>query len=105
MQKHLAELEALGAKVIAGSVDDEAQALEVGKDLSFPVAFGMTRPDADVLGGWWGEPRNILQPAEFILGANGKVVHSLYASGPVGRMAADEIVRLLTRMAEMEKAK
>lgn len=103
MEKHREQFAQLGAKIIAGSADNEEHAREIAKDVSFPVAFGMTREDAGRLGAWWGEQRNNIQPAEFLIGRDGKVIHSLYASGPVGRMAPDELVRQLTRMAELEK--
>ena len=38
----------------------------------------------------------IIQPAEFVLGRGSVVLGSMYASGPVGRMGADEVVRLIT---------
>ena len=49
----------------------------VGRGLTFPVAYGVTRE-------------------EFLLGRGGIVLGSMYASGPVGRMGADEAVRLIT---------
>ena len=103
MEKHREQLEALGARIIAASVDKEEHAQEFARDVGFPVAFGITGEDAVRLGAWWGEQRNNMQPAEFLIGRDGRVLHSLYASGPVGRMAPDELVRQLTRMAEMEK--
>ena len=103
MEQHRQQLEALGARIIAASADNEEQAQEFARDIGFPVAFGVTRADAERLGAWWGEQRNNMQPAEFLIGRDGKVVHSLYASGPVGRMSPEELVRQLTRMAEMEK--
>jgi len=42
-KEHLAELEAMNCGVIAGSVDDLDKATEVGADLGFPVAHGLTR--------------------------------------------------------------
>ncbi len=87
MEKHREQLEALGAKIIVASADKEEHAQEFARDVGFPVAFGVTREDAVRLGAWWGEQRNNMQPAEFLIGRDGRVVHSLYASGPVGRMA------------------
>jgi hypothetical protein len=49
-----------------------------------------------VLGAWWDRDRGFIQPAEFLLGRGGVVLGSMYASGPVGRMGADEAVRLIT---------
>ena len=37
-----------------------------------------------------------IQPSEFLLGRGGVVLGSIYASGPVGRMGAEEAVRLIT---------
>ena len=89
-----AELDALGVTVYAVSTDNEEQAREVqGKGLSFPVAYGATKADADIIGAWWSDDRGgFVQPAEFLLGRGGVVLGSMYASGPVGRMAADEVI-------------
>jgi peroxiredoxin len=102
MEKHRMELESLGAKIIAASADSEEHGKEFAQGVAFPVAFGVTREDADRLGAWWGEQRHNIQPAEFLISRDGTVLHSLYASGPVGRMAPDDLVRLFTRMAAME---
>jgi hypothetical protein len=49
-----------------------------------------------MFGAWWDSDRGFIQPAEFLLGRGGIVLGSMYASGPVGRMEADEAVRLIT---------
>ena len=105
LQEKKAELEALGAKIIAGSVDAEEMAKEAGPDVTFPIAHSMTEADANAIRAWWGtHPKGkIIQPAEFII-KDGKVVHSLYASGPVGRMQASDIIALLQFMAKQEAA-
>ena len=92
-----AELEALDVSVYAASVDDEENATEVkGKGLSFPVAYGATKDVADTIGSWWSDDRGgYMQPAEFLLGRGGVVLGSVYASGPVGRMGADEAIRFI----------
>ena len=93
-----AELDALGVTVIAVSTDNEEQATEVkGRGLSFPVAYGATKADADTIGAWWSDDRGgFVQPAEFLLGRGGVVLGSMYASGPVGRMAVDEVIHSVT---------
>lgn len=103
LEKHKASLEQLGATILAGSSDDLQHALEVSREVSFPVFYGATRDDAALIGAWWGENRKNFQPAEFLIGSDGKVIHSLYASGPVGRMAPEDLVRQLTRMAETSR--
>jgi peroxiredoxin len=92
-----AALQALEATIYATSVDSLEQAREVvGRGLTFPVAYGTTREESELLGAWWEGERGFIQPAEFLLGRGGIVLGSMYASGPVGRMGADEAVRLIT---------
>ena len=92
-----AELDALEVTVIAVSTDNHEQATEVkGKGLSFPVAYGAIKADADTIGAWWSDDRDgFVQPAEFLLGRGGVVLGSMYASGPVGRMAVDEVIHAI----------
>jgi peroxiredoxin len=92
------ELEALGATIIAVSVDSKEQGQEVqDRGLTFPVAYGATKADSDLVGAWWSEDRGgCIHPAEFLIGRGGVVLGSMYASGPVGRMGADEAIRLIT---------
>ena len=85
---------------MAVGVDNLEQAKDVvSRDdgLSFPVAYGVTKEQTDSIGGWWAEDRDgYPQPAEFLLGRGGTVLGSMYASGPVGRMGADEALRQIT---------
>ncbi len=66
-EKARPELDALGIKVVAASVDPRDKAQEVAAELSYPVAFGVTRAMADRLGSWWEDRRGIVQPSEFIV--------------------------------------
>ena len=95
-EKAKPELEALGIRVAAASVDPIDKAKEVAAALSFPVGYGVTRAMADQLGSWWEERRQIIQPSEFIVDAAGKVRTSTYSSGPIGRMDPGDVVRLVT---------
>ena len=73
--------------------------------MSFPVGYGVTKADADILDSWWSEDRGgYIQPTEFLLGRGGTVLGGMYASGQVGRMGADEAIRLITRRVEQDKA-
>jgi len=87
--------EAVGAKVVAASVDPLDKAKEVADEVAFPVAYGVTRETADRIGAWWEDRRGIVQPAEFLLGPNGKVMASSYSSGPIGRVDAADVVKLI----------
>lgn len=89
------ELDALGVKIVAASVDPIDKAKEVAAELSFPVGFGVTRAMADQLGAWWGERRSIIQPSEFLVAADGKVRASTYSSGPIGRVEPSDVVKLV----------
>jgi peroxiredoxin len=100
-EKSRAQLEAKGCALLAASVDTEELARKAAQaaGLTFPVAFGLTRTDADAIGAWWGKhppDGEHLQPAEFLLGRGSTVLGSMYASGPVGRMGADEVIRSIT---------
>lgn len=94
-EKARQELEALGAKVVVASVDPLDKAEEVAAEVFYPIAYGVTRETADRLGAWWEERRGIVQPAQFVLGANGKVLTSAYSSGPIGRFEASDVVKLI----------
>jgi len=90
------ELDALGVKIVAASVDPVDKARQVAAELSFPVAYGLTRATADRIGAWWEERRGIIQPSEFVVAADGRVRASTYSSGPIGRVDAGDVVKLVT---------
>ena len=81
--------------IVAGSRDDRDKAEEVGAPLPFPVAHGVTREQANAIGAWWDEKRDFMQPSEFILNHDGRVIHSTYSSSPVGRTDPAETLVLL----------
>jgi peroxiredoxin len=89
------EIEALGGRIVAGSVDARDKAAETAAQLNYPIAFGMTRADADHVGAWWEERRGIIQPCGFIVGDDGKVKTSAYSSGPIGRIEPGDTVKVL----------
>ena len=90
-----AELAAQGIKIIAASVDDEEKAGEVAAEVSFPVAHGVTRADADAIGAWWEDRRNIIQPSELLIDSDVKICVSSYSDGPLGRMDAADVIKLV----------
>ena len=95
-EKARPELDALGIKVVAASVDPLDKAQEVARELSYPLGYGATREDADTIGAWWEERRGIIQPSEFIVDATGKVRSSTYSSAPIGRIDPADVVKLVT---------
>lgn len=85
----------MGVAVVAASVDALDKAEEVANEVGFPVGFGVTRDVADKLGSWWEDRRSIVQPSEFLLDADNKVVMSSYSDGPLGRVEAADVVKLV----------
>jgi hypothetical protein len=91
--------------IFAGSVDSEEDTLKVAAELSFPVAYGMTRAAGDTIGAWWEERRNHIQPSEFLLTSSGRVMSSTYSSSPVGRMDPAETLKLVTFLDNQRRAR
>ncbi len=89
------ELKSIGASVVAASVDSGDKAQEVADGLPFPVAQGVDRTIADSIGAWWEDKRNFIQPSEFVVGGDGRVVTSSYSSGPLGRIDGADVVKLV----------
>ena len=90
-----AELDKLGVSVAAASIDAIDKAKEVADEVNFPVGYEVTKDIADKLGSWWEDRRQIIQPSEFILGPDNKVVASSYADGPLGRIQGEDVVKLV----------
>jgi peroxiredoxin len=101
-ENEMDKLAELGVTVIAASVDPEDKAREVADEVSFPVAWGVTRDQANMLGSWWEDRRGIVQPSEFLVGEDGKVVSATYSSGPLGRVAAADVIRMVTRLESLK---
>ena len=80
---------------MAASADPRDEAQEVADEVSFPIAYGVTRDIAEALGSWWENNRGIINPSEFIVGADGRIVHSSYSSGPLARTLAPDVISLL----------
>ena len=91
----MGELDALGAKVIAASVDPIDKAQEVAGEVSFPIGYGVTRDIANTLGAWWEDRRSIIQPSEFMVGTDNKIIVSSYSDGPLGRIEGADVVKLI----------
>jgi len=89
------ELDALSAKVVAASVDPIDKAREVAREVSFPIGYGVTRDIANTLGAWWEDRRSIIQPSEFMVGADNKIIVSSYSDGPLGRIEGVDVVKLI----------
>ncbi len=95
-QANLDELAALGVIVVAASVDalEPTQELVDALGLTFPVAYGLTESDVAGFDPWWAEDQHgrYIQPMELLVLRGGTVFGSMYATGPIGRMAVDEVL-------------
>ena len=88
----------MGVQIVAASVEPRAPVQEMAAKagVSFPMAYGVTPDDAELLGAWWAEAHDgHIQPTEFLLGRGGTVLGAMYASGPVGRISPDEAVHFI----------
>lgn len=88
----------MGLSIIGASVEPReiVEEMAVKSGVTFPMAYGVTREQADILGSWWSDDRGgYIQPTELLLGRGGTVLGSMYASGPVGRVSPDEAVHFI----------
>ena len=88
----------MGVAIVGASVEPKEVVEEMAtkSGVAFPMAYGVTRADADLLGSWWSDDRGgYIQPTEFLLGRGGTVLGAMYASGPVGRVSPDEAVHFI----------
>jgi peroxiredoxin len=104
-QQHKAELDALDVQVVALSADREEEAGGTVErlGLEFTVLYDLD-PEATsrVIGCYTGkhEGKPHIQPAAFILGSDGRIVHAMYSSGKVGRLTAGDA---LTTVKDLRK--
>ena len=98
-QANRTALEEENIGIIALSVDELDKAKETVDELKldFPVAYGMEVPrDAEPIGAFWEERRKIFHATSFLLDSEGRVVDACYATGPVGRISAEDVLRPVT---------
>ena len=93
--EQFSELQNLNTRIVAASTDNLENSTAIAADLPFPVAHGVTRDQADTLGSWWEDRRGLIQPSDFILNHEGKVLSATYSSGPIGRVEAVDSVRFI----------
>ncbi len=95
-QEHLEELQSLGVTVVAASVDplEPVQEMVAALGLTFPVAYGVTDEDVAAFDPWTADDAHghYIQPMELLVLRGGVVFGAMYATGPIGRMAVDEVL-------------
>ena len=92
---HKAELDALGVKVVALSVDDEATSASFAAKHGFQFPMGYDA-DADAVsaatGAFVNKSPHHLQPAAFTLTPDGKVLAAVYSTSATGRLVASDLI-------------
>lgn len=91
-EQQRAELEAVGARVIAASADPLEKAKGTAARVSFPIGYGVTRALADQVGAWWDERQGIAQPAQFLVRGDGEILASTYSSSAPGRITPEDVL-------------
>lgn len=97
-QRAADRLAEVGAKVVALSVDHEetTEALVAKHGLEFPVGFDVdAEAVAEATGAFVDPERGFLQSAGFVLDPSGQVAVSVYSSGAIGRLVAEDVVGLI----------
>jgi hypothetical protein len=61
---------------------------------AFPIGYGLKVPeDADKVGAYWEERRGIVHATGFIIDSDKRVTQACFATGPIGRIAAEDALR------------
>jgi peroxiredoxin len=102
-QQHFAELNALDTQVVALSADGEQDAWDLAQrlGLEFTVLYGLdAEATSRAIGCYTGthEGRPHIQPADFVLGPDGNIVHAVYSSGKVGRLTAGDALTVVKEL-------
>ena len=97
--KHQAQFDQLDVRIVTVSSDPQEKAKETTDELGlkFPVLYGIDAEETSRLIGCYkgthkGQPH--IQPASFVLDAEGRVVHAVYSSGKVGRLTAEDALTI-----------
>ncbi len=89
------QLDALGLKVIALSVDSKADATAMVEKhrLNFPVGYGADAERiAAATGACLNDNPRYMQSTGFVLDPDGKVITAVYSSGAIGRLVAEDVI-------------
>ena len=97
-QRERAQLNELGAEVVALSVDSLEQARQTVERhrLTFPVLYGLdARAVAKMIGAYINEDPLYLQATGFVLQPEGTVAVAVYSSSAIGRLVAADTINYL----------
>lgn len=90
----------MGVRVVAASVDTADQTAKLSEELELhdiEMASGLDADSVAASVGAYVDTSNepFLQPTAFVLDPEGEVVQSLYSSAAIGRLAPDDVVKLV----------
>ncbi len=94
----------LNTSIVAISTETEDKAAEVAADVAFPIGYGMTKAQVDSIGAWWEDRRSLVQPSNFVLDENGRVLSATYSTGPIGRVEAVDAIRFIQFQEKMKQS-
>ena len=95
-QAHIDRFKQENVDVIALSVHPLAKAKEMAERVkaTFPIGYGLEVPrDADKVGAYWEDRRKIIHATNFIIDADKRVTQACLATGPIGRIVAEDALR------------
>ena len=104
-QRAKAQLDELGAEVIALSVDslEQAQQTVERHKLTFPVLYGLdARAVAKTIGAYMNEDPLYLQATGFLLRPDGTIAVAVHSSSAIGRLVAADTVNYLKYLLKMQ---
>ena len=97
-QAHIKEFQNKNIALFAVSVDSQKDAVALMEqlNLSFPLGYGLDfMAFAEQTGAFYEIRRSIIHATAFILKADGTVAHAVYATGPAGRLSAEDCLRVI----------
>jgi len=97
-QSSFQEFGSEGIKVIVGSVDSVEKAQEVVSKLgiTYPVAYGLDPVEISrMTGAFYEETKRFLHATGFLLRPDNTVAVACYSTGPIGRLMAQDVLKLV----------
>jgi len=92
-QKNLALLEGINVRVVAASVDSEEEARKAQEisGITYPLAYGLSaQAIQESHGAFVAKDHQFIHATGFIIRPDGKVSMSVYSSGAIGRLTAED---------------
>jgi peroxiredoxin len=96
---HKKELDDLGVKVVALSVDDKVTSAGLASKTNFPFPMGYGADAykvSSITGAITNDSPRYLQPTAFTLTPDGKVLAAVYSSSAIGRLVAKDLIGFVT---------